>query len=351
MRDLNHRKGARDGRPIELGAAPGFPIVAEIAVRKGPISGIAATPDGARLVVSNHGLDSVSVIDTDSCRLVETVEGLDEPFAVAAGSADSAHAYVSTVSPAYDSIGVIDLVTNTVVATHPLAFSVSDLAVSPDGRYVYASRNGAGGADIAVLDTATGLVEAIDLPIRRGSTTECVRVSPDGARLYVATTSPTGGQLVTFGRSSARWQPIGTVEIGLPIRDVALSPDGALAYVASCGPDWGAVIDVVETRTAKITGTYKIGELSGILTGLTLSRDGDRAYVVSDDSVTVLCTLTHDVVGTLGVANQPSCVLESPNAKYLYLADYSGTLTVAPVASIVALGTGASGRTAEPASV
>jgi YVTN family beta-propeller protein len=347
MRDLNPRTGAREGRPIELGAAPGFPVVAEIAVRNGPISGIAATPDGARLVVTNHGNDSVSVIDTDSCRVVETVDGLGEPFAVATGSADSTRAYVSTVSPAYDSIAVVDLVTSAVVATHPLAFSVSDLAVSPDGRYLYAARNGVPGADVAVLDSTTGEVEPIDLPLRPGTTTECVRLSPDGARLYVATTSPAGGQLVVIGRSSARWQRVGAVEIGLPIRDVALSPDGAQAYVASCGPDWGAVIDVVDTRTAEITGTYKIGELSGILTGLTLSRDGDRAYVVSDDSVTVLCTLTNDVVGTLGVANQPSCVLESPNGKYLYLADYSGRLTVAPVASIVALGTGASARVPE----
>jgi YVTN family beta-propeller protein len=347
MRNLNHHTGARDGEAIELGAAPGFPIVAEIAVRNGPISGIAATPDGARLVVSNHGRDSVSVIDTDTCRVVETVDGLAEPFAVATGGRDGGRAYVSTVSPAYDSIAVVDVVTNAVVATHPVAFSVTDLAVSPDGRYVYATRNGGGGADVAVLDSTTGLVEAIELPLRPGTTTECVRISPDGARLYVATTSPAGGQLVVFGGGGARWQRVGTLEIGLPIRDVALTPDGALAYVASCGPDWGAVIDVVDTRAAKITATYKIGEISGVLTGLTLSRDGDRAYVVSDDSVTVLCTLTHDVVGTLGVANEPSCVLESPNGKYLYLADYSGKLTVAPVASIVALGTGASVRVPE----
>jgi YVTN family beta-propeller protein len=344
MRNLNHHADAGHGEAIELGAAPGFPVVAQIGVRQGPISGVAATPDGTRVIVANHGSDSVSVIDTDTCRVVETVAGLGEPFAVATGSADSTRAYVSTASPAYDSIAVIDLAANTVVATHPVAFSVSDLAVSPDGRYVYASRNEPGGADVAVVDSVTGRVDVIDLPIPAGTTTECVRLSPDGARLYVATTSPAGGQLVVLGRSAGRWQALRTVEIGLPIRDVALSPDGALAYVASCGPDWGAVIDVVDTRTAKITGTYKISEISGVLTGLTLSRDGDRAYVVSDDSVTVLCTLTHDVVGTLGVANQPSCVLESPNAKYLYLADYSGKLTVAPVASIVALGTGASSR-------
>jgi DNA-binding beta-propeller fold protein YncE len=124
----------------------------------------------------------------------------------------------------------------------------------------------------------------------------------------------------------------------LPIRDVALSPDGALVYVASCSSDWAAVIDVIDTRAAKITGTRKVGEIGGILTGLTLSGDGDRAYLVSDDRVAVLCTRTHDVIGIVGVANQPSCVVEGLDAEFLYIADYSGEVTVAPVASIVALG-------------
>jgi DNA-binding beta-propeller fold protein YncE len=100
----------------------------------------------------------------------------------------------------------------------------------------------------------------------------------------------------------------------------------------------GAVIAIIDTRTNKIIGTRKIGEISGILTGLTLSRDGDRAYLVSDDGIAVLCTLTHDVVGTVTVTNQPSCMVESPDAKYLYIADYSGAVTLVAVASIVALG-------------
>jgi YVTN family beta-propeller protein len=336
-----------------LGAAPGFPIVVEIGVHRGPISVIVASPDGTRLMVANYGHDSVSVIDTDSCRVVHTVPGLTEPFTLATASRDTDHAYVSTVSSAYDSIAVIDVPTSTVIATHPMALSVSDLAVSPDGSRVYASRNGAGGADVAILDAATGRVEEVALPTRPGTSTECVRVSPDGNRLYVATNGPTGGQLVVIGtHAESSWRRksspgrrgtggcgvMGTVEIGLPIRDVALSPSGAIAYVASSAPDGGAVIDVVDTRTAKITGTRKIGEISGVVTGLTLSGDGDRAYLVSDDCVTVLSTLTHDVVGALGVANQPSCVVESPDARYLYVADYAGKVTVAPVACIVTLG-------------
>jgi DNA-binding beta-propeller fold protein YncE len=115
---------------------------------------------------------------------------------------------------------------------------------------------------------------------------------------------------------------------------VALSPDGAVAYVAGCAPDSGAVVDVIDTRSRKITRTRKVGDIGGILTGLTVSGDGDRAYLVGDTGITVLCTLTHDIVGTVAVTDQPSRVTESPDAKWLYVADYSGVVTVTPVASI-----------------
>jgi YVTN family beta-propeller protein len=346
--------------------------VVQIPVHSGPISGIVPSPDGSRLLVSNHGQDSVSVIDTDSWMVVETVADIEEPFAIAAGG-DANRAYVSTVSAAHDSIDVIDLSTNTVVASYPLALSVSDLAVSPDGKYVYASRNGARGADVAVLDTATGQIRVIDIATVPGTTTECVRVSPDGARVYVGANGPSGGQLVvietaarpeqaaaaeTSSRARSSWRRkkpkssarsaaakakggqtgfgvVFTVEIGAPVRDVALSSTGEVVYVASHASDFGALIDVVDTRTYEIIRTRKVAEISGMLTGLTLSADGDRAYLVTDDSLTVLCTLTHDVLGTVRAAKQPSCVVESPGGRYLYIADYSGAVTVLPVASTV----------------
>jgi YVTN family beta-propeller protein len=357
-----------NGRHAARNEAPASPIVVGIPVNNGPISAIVASPDGSRLMVTNYGHNSVSIIDTDTCRVLETVAGVDEPFAIAMGGPDGIganRAYVSSVSTAYDSIQVIDVFTNTVVATHPLALSVSDLVVSADGRYVYASRNGARSADVAIIDTTTDRVEVIDIAQASGTpgtTTECVRISPDGGRLYVGTNGPAGGRIVVIGAPSddagrsgerarwrrkkptrsragsaqARWGIVGTIEIGLPVRDVALSPDGAndgRAYVASCCPDLGAVVDVIDTRTNKITSTRKLGEIGGILTGLTLSRDGDRAYLVSEDGITVLCTLTQDVIGTVRMTDHPSCVAESPDGKRLYVADYSGAVTVAPVAS------------------
>ncbi|ORW71216.1 hypothetical protein AWC23_14705 [Mycobacterium saskatchewanense] len=324
---MNGRKAAHDRNACVPDGA------VRIAVENGPISDVVADADGGRLLVTNYGGDSVSVVDPYAFQVIDTIAGLSEPFAIAMGGG---RAYVSVATPAYDAIAVIDPGAGEVVATHPLASRISDLAVSPDGGYVYAGRSGADGADVAIVETATGRVEEVRLP-GPAHTTECVRVSADGARVYVATNGPAGGQLVVLRARGAGPRVMNAIGIGLPIRDVALSPDGAVAYVASCAPDAGAVVDVVDTRAHKITRTRKVGDLGGILTGLTVSGDGDRAYVVSDTGITVLCTLTHDVVGTVTATDRPSRVIESPDARRLYVADYSGAVTVVPVGSAPAL--------------
>ncbi|MEE6175923.1 YncE family protein [Mycobacterium sp. 050134] len=327
---MNGRKAAHD----RDGLLPDGAV--RIAVGNGPISDIVADADGGRLLVTNYGHDSVSVIDPYACQVTDTIAGLSEPFAIATGRGGF-RAFVSVATPAYDAIAVIDPGAGEVVATHPLAHRISDLAISRDGGHVYVGRSGPGGADLAILEAVTGRFEEVRLPAA-GHTTACVRISPDGARAYVATNGPAGGQLVVLRAGGAGPRVINAVGVGLPIRDVALSPDGAVAYVASCAPDAGAVIDVVDTRAHKVTRTRKVGDLGGILTGLTMSGDGDRAYVVSDTGITVLCTLTHDVLGTVTATDRPSRVIESPDARRLYVADHSGAVTVVPVGSIPALG-------------
>jgi YVTN family beta-propeller protein len=324
----NGRARAQRALP-ETGNPPGFTVEAEIAVQQGAVSGIAVSPDGTRLIVTHYGDDSVSLIDTGHSAVAQTIVDIDEPFAVAVSDTTDGRAYVSTVSPAYDSILVFDIGANQVVGAHPVAHSVTDLAVSPDGKRVYASRTAVYGADVAVFDTTTGDEDAIGVAATAGTTAECVRVSPDGRRLYVAANGPSAAELVVIDTQSHR--VVNTIEIGSPIRDIALSADGATAYVGSCGPDLGAVLDIVDVRATRpdaVANTYKIGEIAGWLTQLALSRDGLRAYLVGDHSVTVLSTATHDVIGSIVTGAQPSCVTESPDGRRLYIADYAGAITV-----------------------
>jgi YVTN family beta-propeller protein len=326
----NGRARAQRALP-ETGNPPGFTVEAEIVLQRGAVSGIAVSADGARLLVTHYGDDTVSLIDTGQSAVAQTVVDIEEPFAVAVSDTPDGRAYVSTVSPAYDSILVFDVDASQVVAAHRVAHSVTDLAVSPDGKRVYASRTAVNGADVAILDTPTGNQDAIGVAATAGTTAECVRVSPDGRRLYVAANGPFAAELVVIDTQSSR--VLNTIEIGSPIRDIALSADGATAYVGSCGPDFGAVLDVVDNRTDAVANTYKIGEIAGWLTQLALSRDGRRAYLVGDHSVTVWSTATHDVIGSIVVGAQPSCVTESPDGHRLYIADYAGAITVLTTAS------------------
>jgi YVTN family beta-propeller protein len=319
--------------PAEISTPPGFTVVTDTSAQCGAVSGIAVSPDGSRLMVTHFGDHSFSVIDTANGAVAQTVTDIDEPFAIAMAETPADRVYVSTVSAAYDSVLTFDVDASRVVAAYPLAHNVTDLAVSPDGRHVYVSRTSVTGADVAVVDTETGKDDAIGIADTAGTTTECVRISPDGRRLYVAANGPCSAELVVIDTHQGR--VLNTVEIGAPIRDIALSPDGASAYVGSCSPDFGAVLDVVEiraTRTNRIASTYKVGEVSGFLAQLTLSRDGKRAYLVGDTGVTVLSTSTHDVIGSIVIGPQPSCVIESPDGNRLYIADYAGTVTTLAIA-------------------
>jgi DNA-binding beta-propeller fold protein YncE len=306
----------------------GFIAIGAIAAGHGAVSGIAVRSDGALLTVTHYGDDSVSLIGTTDGAPRLTVTDVDEPSAVAmAGN----RAYVSSVSTAHDEILAFDTDSERIVATYPVEFGVTDLVVSPNGRFVYTGRTGDDGAGVAILDTSTG--KQTYVPIA-ATTVGCVRVSPDGRRLYVAANGASTAELVTI--DTQRNRVVGTVEIGSPIRDIALSPDGATAYVGSCGSDFGTVLDIVHARNSAINATYKIGEAAEALAQLTVSRAGDRVYLVGDQHVTVWSTATQEVLGSITVGDQPSCAVESPDGKRLYIADYAGTVTELEISAAAA---------------
>ena len=237
--------------------APGFTIAGEINAGRGAVSGMAISPDGDVLMTTHYGADSVSLIDTTKAAVTLAVVDVEESFAIAMSGN---RAYVSSVSAEHDSVLAFDTKSNEIVAEYPLAFSVTDLAVSPNGRHLYAGRTDVEGADVAILDTKTGKEDAVRIAATAGTTTGCVRVSPEGRRLYVAANGSSTAHIVMVDAVQKR--VLNAVEIASPIRDIALSPDGATAYVGSAGPDFGTVLDIIDTRTSTITSTHKIGDVS-----------------------------------------------------------------------------------------
>jgi YVTN family beta-propeller protein len=305
---------------------PDITAVGTVAVRRGPIGDVAA--NAAAVLVTNYGDDSVSFVSHDTLSVADTIGVPGEPVAVVV-SGD--RAYVSTSSASYDAVSVIDTATRTVLSTYPLAFGVTALAISPDGKRVYAGRNGDNHVDVAVIDTTAERVGTIDIATSAGSGVDAIAVDPTGKRLYVATTDERGSQLVVVDAETTRVDR--EVWVGPPIRDVAFA-DGT-AYVLTSDRAHGGAVSVIDMSANRITDTIELG--IGAPTQMTLSPDKTRAYVVDYDHVAVVCTLTHDVVSIVPVDARPSCVTVDSDGGRLYVADYAGGIGAFSIASTLPL--------------
>ncbi len=140
----------------------------------------------------------------------------------------------------------------------PALDGVDDLAVSPDGRNVYATAGADGSLVVFDRDPATGDLAFTGCVSDTGTDGTCqngtalrgahgVQVTPDGSAVYVTATM---GAVTTYARDpeTGAVTPSGCLLDGAPAggactaapalagaRSLTLSPDGAFAYVAGAG--------------------------------------------------------------------------------------------------------------------
>lgn len=111
--------------------------------------GVAITPDGRFAYVTDIGSASVFVIDIASNTFIATVPVGSNPWGLAA-----TNQFVYVCNNGGDSISVIDVSTNTVVATVPTPpNNPTWIAITPDGARGYVTITNTG--NVAVLDTST----------------------------------------------------------------------------------------------------------------------------------------------------------------------------------------------------
>jgi DNA-binding beta-propeller fold protein YncE len=164
----------------------------------------------------------------------------DDPYAIAARPGTN-QVYVSESGE----LIVMDAAATppTVVATVPLTpgCCAGSIAFSPDGNRAYALTGSYGTGSVAIVDTTARPPEVI------GSIAVAnpfdVAVSPDGAYLYVISN---GSTLEVFDLSSHGPRLVTSYTVGPDALSVRIAPNGQFAYVTNHYPNTISVIPVAQ---------------------------------------------------------------------------------------------------------
>jgi YVTN family beta-propeller protein len=293
-------------------------IVARIPVSARPKS-LAMAADGKQLFLVDYD-GSVLVVDARDYAVQKHWDG-DASDAVV--SPDGRYLYVAhnrgADGGANGMVSAIDVACATVVAT-VLLDDVAALAISPDGRRLYAiscdrrTYHEYPEGELTIIDTGS---HAAISTIAVGACPETITVSPDGDYLYITHYGTCSVSAVnpTTGNSTA-----------LVLRDaplaVVFAPDSGHAYVRNAHS-----LTVIDSVTNDANDIYT-GELPR---GLQLSPDGKRLYISNfgDGTLSVVDTITGSVATTVDVRGYPEAVAVSPDGERIYVGDYwSGTVAV-----------------------
>lgn len=269
--------------------------------------GVVASPDGARLYVTNEHHTTLDVVDAVTLRVTSSIKLSGRPNNVAM-TRDGRKLYVG-IAQAPGALDVIDTVALTNVKSIPVKGAIHNVYVTPDGRFAVAGSIPQ--KAISIVDTATdAVVRTVDetagiRPMafttnRDGSTKDVIVqlsdfhgfavvdfatgketarvehpaipgehphtdglqgapahglwVSPDGTRLW--STSKVYGY--AYVHSLPDLKEVGRVYVGQHPEWVTATPDGMFVYIAAAGDNQ---VFVVEAATLKVVARIPVGQV------------------------------------------------------------------------------------------
>jgi YVTN family beta-propeller protein len=300
--------------------------------------GIAVSPDGNRVYVSNWGAKSVSVLNTSTA--TPTLVGSPitvgtNPFGVVVSS-DGTRVYVSNNGSASVSVlnptAATPLVTT--IAVDPQPFG---MAISPDGSIVYAAN---GRDTVSMINTKTNTVySTLIIDSQPESQWHSVAVSPDGRQIYVSDMADRTVRVATIIRGNTA--PLaGTPTMGagnlangavtgtLNFRDTDGDP---LTYSVQAQPSSGTVTFNNAAGTYTFTPTQPARDAAGQTQGpdyasfTVLASDGTLIAPVTVNNVPILPKQVGSqipvAVTAIDAPPYPIAVAISGNRAYVYGGD------------------------------
>jgi YVTN family beta-propeller protein len=193
-----------------------------------------------------------------------------------------------------NTLSVIDVATDKVIATVPTGAQPHHVLAAPDGRELWVTLYKEN--RLQVFDTAT-LQELASVDV--GAPTDDLTFSSDGARLY--TSSGSTNAIVVVDRAARK--VLGNVPVGRTPHGVKVRPDDKELYVTNTGDN---TVSIVTLEGAPQTAAHIRAGASPF--EVTFSPDGTRAYISNflGNSISIIDTATRAIVGTIRAGRQPA---------------------------------------------
>jgi len=278
---------------------------------------VATVPLGghARDVVVSPGGDhvyattanSVSVIDRAHHIVANIPVGVDPKRTMV--SADGSRVYVT----GYDgSMSIINAVDHTVRTVGGQASTAE--AISPHDNYVYLVHNQGRNCWVSIIsdDGTTATV----VPVH--SYASALTLSPDGGRLYVASSKPRSTYQHGHGSISvidtATFTLIEVIAMQFSPDTIIVSPDGSAVYATHYNENAISAIALASRCDTLI-------RLDDAPLEVAVSPDGDQLYVTNLHSVALIDTATN-VAESLPIGDLPRQLHVSSDGKQAYITDF-----------------------------
>lgn len=219
-------------------------VIGTLVVGTNDPAAIALSPSGDRIYVVNLNSSKVLVYNTATFDLMASDDVGGYPVAIAV-SPDGNQVYVTNSS---NSVSVINTATSN-VTNIPTASNTYGVAISPDGSKAYVTMPGAG--QLGVINTVSNMLIA---SIAVGSSPSGVVVSPDGKTVYVANQGDNDVSVV----NAASYSVIHTIPVGNAPMGISATADGGSVYVVN---EQSNNVSVINTNTETVSTTIDVQSL------------------------------------------------------------------------------------------
>lgn len=268
------------------------------------------TPDGRFLLAvgtpaaADHGGEAHGHGDAPGALVILDPHDLSKAAITVTLGAHPAHVVADAQGRAFASlsganeVAVVDLAAGEVIERIATGAYPHGLRLSPDGAELYVAN--VEDSSVSVIGTAR-LTEVARIPV--GAAPVQVGFTPAGDQVYVSLRDENRVAVIDPATRTVKAR----IDVGpKPIQMIA-TPDGRFVYVANQGSDAtpNDTVSVIDTATNAVTKTITTGAGAH---GVSVSADGAYVFVtnIADDSVSILDTARQEVVVTAPVGDRPN---------------------------------------------